>query len=80
MVGCEEGGCRGEDCGEEGGEGVGGGEGEGVERVDYEEGSWYGNLDFLGLGFGWCGGTYVCLVRWWLRFLFGGLRHLFAEL
>ena len=34
MVGCEEGGCGGEDCGEEGGEGVSGRNGEGVESVD----------------------------------------------
>ena len=46
MVGGEEGGCGGEDGGEEGGEGVGGGGSEGVEGVDYEEGSWYGYLDF----------------------------------
>lgn len=46
VVGCEEGGGGGEDGGEEGGERVGGGEGEGVEGVDYEEGSWCGYLDF----------------------------------
>ena len=41
MVGCEEGGCGGEDCGEKCGEGVGGGCGEGLEGIDDQESSWH---------------------------------------